>query len=569
MNIVQLNNFIKKIVDCTETVNSFYTDSVYECWNGKEDVQYGSVAFCITDTSMNNNTMSYSAILYYGDRLLEDKSNRDDVWTSANEVIQSIIGTINGLDGNVTVSYPYQIKMFEQKFADYLAGGYAQLTITVEGVGECGELLYGYTEEPEIRLEEVVATYRMNGTYSLRAGRDYDAIEEANITVAVPDPRLEDKIKVYTSNGIYDIVPDSEYDGISSVEITVNVPIQEKSIEITSNGSVTVTPDDGFAGMDSVTIDVEIPLQEKSVSYSESGEYEVTPDNGYNGLTKVNVNVSLEGKQTVPNGFRFTGGDMSLIEWDKYDWSMVYDMHRFFKNCTASDDSWGDRFVAGFNGKILGCNYMFEYWKGSTIPLFDTSDALDMSYMFSANSKITTIPLFDTSNVLDMRAMFQGCTSLITIPLLNTQNVTDMSNMFYNCGSITTIPPLDTSNTLTMYSMFYNCQFLTTIPELDTSKVHNMEGMFQGCTRLTTLPQIDISNITNMYSTFYNCRSLKEIRFKGNPQYLNAINSNAFYNVSATVYYDDRYDYSKIINVLPTNITPIPYNVVEYESSNK
>ena len=51
MNIVQLNNFIEKIVSCTETVKSFYTNSVYECWN-TEEVKYGSISFCITKTQM-------------------------------------------------------------------------------------------------------------------------------------------------------------------------------------------------------------------------------------------------------------------------------------------------------------------------------------------------------------------------------------------------------------------------------------------------------------------------------------------------------------------------------------
>ena len=108
MNIVQINNFIKKIANCTELVHSFYTNSVYECWNSKGNVDYGSVVFCIKKTRMRERTMIYDAIMYYGDRLLDDKSNRDAVWADATNVIQSIIGTINNIDGNVSVAYPYQ-----------------------------------------------------------------------------------------------------------------------------------------------------------------------------------------------------------------------------------------------------------------------------------------------------------------------------------------------------------------------------------------------------------------------------------------------------------------------------
>ena len=67
MNIVQINKFIEKIAGCTELVHSFYTDSVYECWNGSGDVDYGSFVFCIKKTRMRERTMIYDAIVYYGD----------------------------------------------------------------------------------------------------------------------------------------------------------------------------------------------------------------------------------------------------------------------------------------------------------------------------------------------------------------------------------------------------------------------------------------------------------------------------------------------------------------------
>ena len=142
MNIVQLNQYIEKIARCIQIVHSYSSQSPYEYWNAKGDVQYGSVCFCIKKSRMRSNTITYDAVLYYGDRVVDSPSNKEQIWSDANNVIQNMVGTINmQSDGDVTVSYPYDITNFEQKFADNLAGAYATLSIETRGIGECGELL--------------------------------------------------------------------------------------------------------------------------------------------------------------------------------------------------------------------------------------------------------------------------------------------------------------------------------------------------------------------------------------------------------------------------------------------
>ena len=550
MNIVQLNNFIEKIVSCTETVKSFYTNSVYECWN-TEEVKYGSISFCITKTQMRERTMTYDAIIYYGDRLLEDKSNRNAIWSDATQVIQSIIGTVNSVDGEITISYPYNLTLFEQKFADELAGAYAEISIEVEGVGECGDLLYGYEDEEGVKLESVV--------------------------------------KTFTINGEYDIIPSDGFDAISDVKVIVNIPLQNKSVEFNSNGSYNVTPDSGYVAMDNVGVNVNIPLQDKSVIYNEVGDYQVTPDPGYEALSKVNVKVSLEGKTQIPNGFRFTGGDMSLVEWDKYDWSMVYDTTDFFKGCTFSDPNWVDRFNSGFNGRVMSGYQMFEdcsslentpdlsshklyimrfMFSGcvnlKSVSMMDTSEVVDATYAFNACYELQSIPQLDFSSVREAQSMFNGCSKLTTITGLEFQSLRNVNSMFRGCNNLTNIPPLNTSNVNDMSYMFQDCKSLTTIPQLDSSNVTNMYHMFNGCTKLINVPQLDISNVTNMTEMFIYCRSLNEVRFKGKPQ--TSINLNYAFSYIAengTLYYDSRYDYSKIINILPSTWTAVPYDVNE------
>lgn len=573
MNIVQLNNFIEKIVSCTETVKSFYTNSVYECWNA-EEVKYGSISFCITKTQMRERTMTYDAIIYYGDRLLEDKSNRNAIWSDATQVIQSIIGTVNSVDGEITISYPYNLTLFEQKFADELAGAYAEISIEVEGVGECGDLLYGYENE-DIKLESVV--------------------------------------KTFTINGEYDIIPSDGFDAISDVKVIVDVPIQSKSVEFNSNGSYNVTPDSEYVAMDNVEVNVNIPLQSKSVVYNEVGDYEVVPDNGYEALSKVDVKVSLEGKTEIPNGFLFTGGDMSLVEWDKYDWGMVYDTTEFFKGCSSSDPNWFERFKSGFNGKLLSGYNMFMnfnskqsidftgidtsqmvtgwqmfysskftniigldssnmlnayYMFGScnfleSIDIINTHNILDMSKMFHNCTSLQSLPQLDTSKVTNMGGAFSNCKSLKSIPYFNTSNATIMDNTFEYCEKITTIPQLDTSKVESMVGMFFYCQSLQTIPQLNTSKVKSMRSMFSYCKSLTTVPELDISSATSITDMFLDCTSLVEVRFKGNPSKLGQYTVFSGVNTSGVFYYDSRYDYSKIISVLPSTWTAVPYDVID------
>lgn len=574
MNIVQLNNFIEKIVSCTEVVKSFYTNSVYECWNA-EEVKYGSISFCITKTQMRERTMTYDAIIYYGDRLLEDKSNRNAIWSDATQVIQSIIGTVNSVDGEITISYPYNLTLFEQKFADELAGAYAEISIEVEGVGECGDLLYGYEDEDGIKLESVV--------------------------------------KTFTINGEYDIIPSDGFDAISDVKVIVDVPIQSKSVEFNSNGSYNVTPDSEYVAMDNVAVNVNIPLQDKSVVYSEAGDYQVTPDPGYEALSKVDVKVSLEGKMEIPNGFRFTGGDMGLVEWDKYDWSMVYDTTDFFNGCSSSDPNWFERFKSGFNGKLLSGYNMFMNFNSNqsidftgidtsqmvtgwqmfysskftnirglnfsnmlnayymfggcnfleSIDIINTHNILDMSRMFYNCTSLRSLPQLDTSKVTNMSGAFGNCKSLKSIPYFNTSNVTIMDNTFEYCEKITTIPQLDTSKVVSMTGMFFYCQSLQTIPQLDTSKVSSFQSMFSYCKSLTTVPELDISSATSITNMFSDCTRLVEVRFKGNPSKLGQYTVFSGVLTNGVFYYDSRYDYSKIISVLPSTWTAVPYDVID------
>ena len=149
LNVNILNNLIKGIAEQLPLVNSFYTTTPYECWNASE-VKYGSVSFVVTKVQTRESTTNYDATIYYADRLLECCGNRDSVHSDSASVIQTIVGALNQSDAFISVSYPVSITLFEQDFADSLAGGYATMTITTEGMGECFE--------DELSVPEIVAT---------------------------------------------------------------------------------------------------------------------------------------------------------------------------------------------------------------------------------------------------------------------------------------------------------------------------------------------------------------------------------------------------------------------------
>lgn len=149
INVNILNNLIKGISEQIPLVNSYYTTSPYESWN-VEEVKYGSISFVITKVNTRETTTTFDATIYYADRLLEDNSNRDSVHSDAATVIQTIVGALNTANEYLEVSYPVGITLFEQDFADKLAGGYAQVSILAEGMGECFE--------DEFSVPDIIAT---------------------------------------------------------------------------------------------------------------------------------------------------------------------------------------------------------------------------------------------------------------------------------------------------------------------------------------------------------------------------------------------------------------------------
>ena len=116
------------------------------------------------------------------------------------------------------------------------------------------------------------------------------------------------------------------------------------------------------------------------------------------------------------------------------------------------------------------------------------------------------------------RFLFAYITSSVFSVNLNnfdTSNVVDMSYMFYNCQYIQNLnlDSLDTSNVTNMQYMFYNCLRLTNLDlsSFDTSNVTNMSYMFSDCRDLETIYVSNlwtVANVTSSTNMFYSCSSL-------------------------------------------------------------
>ena len=178
---------------------------------------------------------------------------------------------------------------------------------------------------------------------------------------------------------------------------------------------------------------------------------------------------------------------------------------------------------------------------------FNTSNVINMSYMFSLCSSLINLDLsnFSTQNVTTMEQMFYGCTSLTNLNLcsFNTLNVENMKEMFMNLNAIENldITNFNTSKITDMTHLFAECTSLKTLDlsSFNTSKVTLMFGTFSGCASLEDLnlknfntssllfmgymlfncsslvnldlSNFDTSNVTNMNYMFYGCANLKDL----------------------------------------------------------
>lgn len=147
--------------------------------------------------------------------------------------------------------------------------------------------------------------------------------------------------------------------------------------------------------------------------------------------------------------------------------------------------------VLGYSGTEEPLNSYFNYSK-DIVKNWDDSQTGLMN-RFRNDKNLVFCPLVDTSNADNMTAMFSGCINLLQVPLLNTANVVHFDEMFYNCSSLTTIPQFNTANLYSANLMLAGCSKLVSVPLMDFGKAEQLRSMLLACSELT-----DLKGFTNL-----------------------------------------------------------------------
>lgn len=129
MDIQNIYDTIKGYALMTQNVESFTIGEVYQVWNAL-NMDYGAFNVNLNYVRRVDNYTLYNFTFYYGGKLKNDASNVYDEQSNGFNAIINVIRHLKDeyeLDGyeDITI-YP-----FWQKFADLLAGAYADVNIYV------------------------------------------------------------------------------------------------------------------------------------------------------------------------------------------------------------------------------------------------------------------------------------------------------------------------------------------------------------------------------------------------------------------------------------------------------
>jgi hypothetical protein len=155
--------------------------------------------------------------------------------------------------------------------------------------------------------EQRVLNISANGTQTITPSSGFDAIDELELTVAVPEKQLQSKTYNFTQNTTIQLLPDTGYDGFDTVTLNINVPssqINNQNKTVTQNG--TYTADSGYTGLGEVTVNVSQQMQcfenkqtmetwllshydnvqdgDKAVVYGELKIYPIAPGTAFNSI---------------------------------------------------------------------------------------------------------------------------------------------------------------------------------------------------------------------------------------------------------------------------------------------
>ena len=129
MDLQTLYDDIRDYALNTQGVESVTFGDVYINWNSLH-IQYGCFNAALNYVEYEDNDCKFYMTLYYGDKLLNDSSNVYEVQNTGFNAIRNVVSHLVDnyeLEGVETL----RIYPFAQKFADTLAGAYADVVVYV------------------------------------------------------------------------------------------------------------------------------------------------------------------------------------------------------------------------------------------------------------------------------------------------------------------------------------------------------------------------------------------------------------------------------------------------------
>lgn len=152
---------------------------------------------------------------------------------------------------------------------------------------------------------------------------------------------------------------------------------------------------------------------------------------------------------------------------------------------------------------------------GEDVSNVDTSEIIDMSYLFHGNKKFNQdISKWEVSNVINMKSMFDN--SIFT-------------------GDIS---KWNTSNVVYMNSMFESSIFNGDISKWDVSNVRDMKLMFAGSCFSNDISNWNVENVINMRLMFY-----RSVFKKSLLKWKESIKCDIYYMLSECAYNGDKFNF--------------------------
>ena len=177
-NLITLVKAIEKIGKAMPNCNTTVLSNIYQL-NELPDIKYS--VFCITQEQhrQDDEYFYFNFVLYYVDRLLNDKSNQLEIQSTGIQFLSTVLGKIEDLGLILNTDWQTTYQSFTQRFADECAGVFARVQIQVPI--DCS-VPYDVLVDPLLGDIDI----SLPGTYS---PRDFglDAFSSVKVEGEIPD----------------------------------------------------------------------------------------------------------------------------------------------------------------------------------------------------------------------------------------------------------------------------------------------------------------------------------------------------------------------------------------------